>query len=116
MKKSEIDFTIELDDNNVPENIIWKASDTGDKTENTKAISVSLWDDNQKNTMRIDLWTKEMPVDEMKRFAVDCIGGLAQTVMNSTADEFMATEINALCDKLVEHLKKEQEQHPNNPK
>ena len=107
MKKSKINFTIELDENNVPENIIWNASDSGNKDLPTKAVALSLWDDEQKNTMRIDLWTKEMPVDEMKRFAIDCIGGLSQTVMNSTGDEFMASEINALCEKLVEHLKKE---------
>lgn len=107
MKKSEINFSIELDDNNVPEKILWLSSDTGDKPVSTKAISLSLWDDNQKNTMRIDLWTNEMPIDEMKRFSIDCIGGLAQTLMNSTGDEFMVAEMNVLCDKLVEHLKKE---------
>ena len=107
MKKSEIKLTIELDENNVPENILWNASDSGNKDVTTKAIALSLWDHDEKNTMRIDLWTKEMPVDEMKRFTIDCIGGLSQTVMNSTGDEFMASEINALCEKLVEHLKKE---------
>ncbi len=108
MPKSEINFTIELDDNNVPEKIFWGATDQGTKILETKAISLSLWDPSQENTMRIDLWTKEMPVEEMKRFTVDCLGGLAQTVLNSTADEFMASEINALCEKLVEHVKKEQ--------
>lgn len=109
MTKSEIKFTIELDSNNVPEKIEWSASETGDKLSETKTISLSLWDGDQKNTMRIDLWTKDMPVDEMKRFAVDCIGGMAQTIMNSTGDEFMTSEINKLCDTLVEHLRKEQE-------
>ena len=109
MTKSEINFSIELDENNVPENINWKASDTGNNPQNTKAISLSLWDDSQFNTMRIDLWTKEMPVDDMKRFTIDCMGGLAQTIMNSTGDEFMASEINSLCDKLVDYLKKDSE-------
>ena len=108
MTKSEIKFTIDLDDNNIPEKISWGATDQGTKIMETKAISLSLWDPSQENTMRIDLWTKEMPVEEMKRFTVDCLGGLAQTVLNSTADEFMASEINALCEKLVEHIKKEQ--------
>ena len=63
--------------------------------------------------MRIDLWTKDMPVDEMKRFYVDCLGGMAQSVLNSTGDEFMASQMNDLCDKLVEHLKKEAEQGGN---
>ncbi len=108
MKKSEINFSIDLDKDNIPEKIRWKASDSEQKDNlDTNAISVALWDNNQKNTMRIDLWTKDMPIDEMKRFHVDCIGGLAQTILNSTGDEFMANEMNSLCDKLVKHLKNE---------
>jgi gliding motility-associated protein GldC len=33
-----------------------------------KAIMLSVWDSKEKESMRIDLWTKEMPVDEMKIF------------------------------------------------
>jgi gliding motility-associated protein GldC len=55
--------------------------------------------------MRIDLWSKDMPVEEMNRFHIDCIGGLAQSILTSTGDEFMASEINALCERLVIHLK-----------
>jgi hypothetical protein len=47
-----------------------------------------------------------MPVDEMKRFYVDCLGGIAQNVLTATGDEHMSGEINALCDRLVAHLKK----------
>ena len=72
----------------------------------TKAISVALWDHIQKNTLRIDLWTKEMPVEEMKRFYVDCLGGIAQNVLTATGDEHMSQEINSLCDRLVSYLKK----------
>jgi gliding motility-associated protein GldC len=108
MKKSTITFTVELDEKNMPERISWDATDKPDPGETeTKSISVSLWDHKQKNTLRIDLWTKDMPVDEMKRFHLDCIGGLAQSILNSTGDESMANEINQLCEKLVEHIKKE---------
>lgn len=108
MNSSEILFKIDLDKENIPEKINWSATDSEKKEhQETNAISVALWDNEQKNTMRIDLWTNDMPVDEMKRFHVDCIGGLAQTILNATGDEFMAKEINALCDRLVEYLKKE---------
>ena len=105
MRKSTIEFTIELDEQNVPEKIVWDATDKPEEglTE-TKAISIALWDQQQKNTMRIDLWTKEMPVDEMKRFYIDCIGGLAQSALTATGDEYLANEMNALCEKLVKHV------------
>ena len=108
MKKSDINISVELDDQNVPEKIFWEADDmeTGGKKE-SKSMSLSLWDHGTKNTLRIDLWSKDMPVEEMKRFYIDCIGGMAQSILNSTGDEYMSSELNAVCDKFVEHLKKE---------
>lgn len=107
MKKSTIQFDIELDSSNIPEKIQWDANDKpeGGLTE-TKSISISVWDHVEKNTLRIDLWTKDMPVDDMKRFYVESIGGMAQSVLRATGDEFMAQEMDALCDKLVEYLRK----------
>ena len=105
MRKSKIEFTIELDEQNIPEKIQWDATDKPeDGISETKAISIALWDQSEKNTMRIDLWTKEMPVDEMKRFYIDCIGGLAQSALTATGDEYLASEMNALCEKLVKHV------------
>ncbi|MBS1490650.1 MAG: gliding motility protein GldC [Bacteroidetes bacterium] len=105
MKKSEIIFKIELDQNNIPEKILWDASDKPEPgLSESKSISLALWDHQQKNTLRIDLWTKDMPVNEMKRFYIDCLGGLAQSVLTSTGDEQMSAEINELCEKLAQAL------------
>ena len=108
MKESSINFTIHLDQNNVPDKIFWDATDKPDAglTE-TKSISIALWDHLQKNTLRIDLWAKDMPVEEMKRFYIDCLGGLAQSMLSSTGDEVMANETNALCERLADHLRKD---------
>ena len=117
MKKSDINIIVSLDEANVPEKITWTASDAhgssqADTSEpaqpsQSKAMSLSFWDDHQKNTLRIDLWTKEMPVNEMKRFCIDAIGGLAQTTLNATGDAYMAQEINNLCELLVQHVERE---------
>jgi len=48
-----------------------------------------------------------MPVDDMKKFYIDCLGGLAQSILTATGDEFLATETHALCDRLVAHLKQQ---------
>ena len=110
MKKSEINLTIHLDDDQVPEKIFWDATDKGsDDTESSaNAVSLSIWDHLQANTLRIDLWTKQMPVDEMKRFSIDTIGGIAQSILSATGDTYMSDEINKLCDKLVKHVEEEQ--------
>ena len=107
MKKSTIQFTVELDDQNVPERITWEASDKPeDQSPETKSISLAIWDHEAKNTLRIDLWSKDMPVHEMKRFYIDCIGGLAQSVLQATGDEKMSEEMSALCDRLVQYVAK----------
>lgn len=105
MKQSTINFKVELDEKNTPERIIWDASDKPDELSETKSISLSLWDHVQKNTLRIDLWTKDMPINEMKRFYIDCLGGLAQSSLTATGDEYMSNEMNSLCEKLAKHLK-----------
>jgi len=109
MKKSTISFEIELDAQNMPERMVWEATEkpSGGITE-TKAITLSLWDHEQKNSLRIDLWTKDMPVPDMKRFYIDCIGGLAQSLLTATGDEWMTTEMRALCDRLSAHVRKEE--------
>ena len=66
--KSKITFTVGLDENRVPEQISWNAEDGGINNETSKAVMLSVWDHKKKDTLRMDLWTKDMPVDEMKQF------------------------------------------------
>ena len=66
MKESEIKIKISLDENKVPEQIHWTAEDAGERDQKSEAVLISLWDAKQQNSLRIDLWTKEMKVDEMK--------------------------------------------------
>lgn len=112
MRKSDIKFLIELDQQNIPEKISWEATDnpTG-KREETKAVSLSIWDPYQKNTLRIDLWTKDMVVEDMKQFVVESISGMAEMIKNATNDEFMSGEMKELCKKLVKHIDEEQKKN-----
>ena len=65
---SEIKFTVELDENKIPEKLSWDAQDGGISNEETKAVLISVWDAKQKETLKMDLWTKDMPLEEMKHF------------------------------------------------
>ncbi|GAB4335602.1 MAG: gliding motility protein GldC [Flammeovirgaceae bacterium] len=108
MKLSEIKFNVELDDQNIPDKIFWRATDGASQgLEETKAISISVWDHLYKESLRIDLWAKDMPVHELKRFYIDIVGGLANSLRTATGDEFMASEMDKLCSKLVTHLQNE---------
>lgn len=107
MKKSKINFEVELDENSIPENIVWEATDKPGDADHTNAISIAVWDDIEKNTMRLDLWTKEMPIHEMKKFYIDALGGMAQSILNATGDENISKALNDLSDKLGKNLEEE---------
>ncbi len=92
-KKSTITIEVELDDNKVPESLHWSAPDGGVEQEESKAILLSLWDDQQKEAMRIDLWTKEMPMDDMKRFFHQVFHTMAESYQRATNEEDVAQEI-----------------------
>ncbi|KAF2515314.1 gliding motility protein GldC [Flavobacterium foetidum] len=101
---SEIKFNIELDENRVPEKLSWTAQDGGVEKEEAKAIMLSIWDSKAKETMRIDLWTKDMPVDEMKIFFHQTLVAMSDTFKRATDDEKMADTMKDFCDYFAEKL------------
>lgn len=101
---SEIKFLVELDENRVPEKLLWTAQDGGVEQEETKAIMLSIWDCKAKESMRIDLWTKDMPVDEMKIFFHQTLVAMSETFKRATNDEKMADSMKDFCDYFAEKL------------
>ena len=101
---SEIKFEIELDSNRVPEKLFWTAEDGGIAKEEAKAIMLSIWDSKAKETMRIDLWTKDMPVDEMKIFFHQTLVAMSDTFNRATNDEKMTNTMKDFCDYFAEKL------------
>ena len=101
---SEIKFNIELDENRVPEKLTWSAQDGGVQAEEAKANMLSIWDSKAKETMRIDLWTKDMPVDEMKIFFHQTLVAMSDTFKRATDDEKMSDTMKDFCDYFAEKL------------
>ena len=101
---SEIKFKIALDENKVPEEISWTAADGGIDKQAAKAIMISVWDHKKKDTLRMDLWTKDMPVDEMKQFYHQTLVAMADTFERATADEKMGATMRDFCDYFAEKL------------
>lgn len=101
---SEIKFTVQLDEHRVPESLSWTAQDGGIDDQQTKAIMLSIWDNNAKETLRIDLWTKDMPVDEMKQFFHQTLVAMSDTYQRATNDEKMADTMRDFCEYFAEKL------------
>lgn len=95
MKTTEISFKVTVDENNLPSKIQWNAPDTGESSE-CRSMMVALWDSNENNTLRIDLWTKDMMVDEMKKFYLQNIITLTDTYVRATGDEASAKKVKEL--------------------
>mgnify|MGYP000090635723 CR=1 FL=1 len=105
MKKSEIKFTVELDDENLPEKITWEATDNSTREAlSCKSIMVALWDHNYKNTLRIDLWTKDMPVDEMKRFFYETLMTMGDSFERATGEKLIVEDLRDYCAHFAEKM------------
>ena len=101
---SEISLQIELDENRVPEKINWTAPDSGVDHSETKATMLSVWDEKAQETLRIDLWTKEMPVDQMKKYVHQNLLALADTLEKAANEGERAKELRHYAVEMGEKL------------
>jgi gliding motility-associated protein GldC len=92
MKTSEIKFKVTVDENHLPQKIEWDAPDSGEKSD-AKSVMIALWDAQENNTLRIDLWTKDMSIDEMKKFYHQNIMSLTDTYVKATNDHATAESV-----------------------
>ncbi|WP_397363623.1 gliding motility protein GldC [Olleya sp. R77988] len=101
---SEITLKVKLDENKVPEKLNWTAQDGGITNAEAKAMMLSVWDSAAKESLRIDLWTKDMPVDEMKIFFHQTLVAMSDTFNRATQDEKMTATMKDFCDYFAEKL------------
>ena len=101
---SEIRLKVGLDENRVPEELSWSAQDGGVDNEEAKAMLLSVWDSKNQESLKIDLWTKDMPVDEMKTFFHQTLLTMADTFYKATQDEKMTATMKDFCDYFAEKL------------
>ena len=101
---SDITITVGLDENRIPEEISWTAKDGGVENAKSKSMMISVWDHDQKDTLRMDLWTKDMPVDEMKQFYHQTLVAMADTFERATNDDKMSATMRDFCDYFAEKL------------
>lgn len=97
VKKSEIKVNIGLNENKLPLEMKWTASDGNIVDQDAKAMFLSLWDPNEKNTMKIDLWTKDLTVDEMKQFFHQTLLTMADTFENATGEKNISEDLRDYC-------------------
>lgn len=106
-KVNQIIFNVELDEKNIPEKITWNATDAGNNNEKeTKSVMLSIWDGEEKNTLRLDLWTKEMRVDEMRSHFLQTLMTASESFHKATGNPFVMDDMKKFCESLAEKTNK----------
>ncbi|MGN6494042.1 MAG: gliding motility protein GldC [Agriterribacter sp.] len=94
MQQSTITIDVTLDPQKMVQQITWNASSSSaEETQQAKAMMLALWDGKEKSAMRIDLWTKEMMVDEMGDFFYQTLMTMADTYNRATKQTQLVEEI-----------------------
>src|SRR6195952_4783090 len=96
MTENSIQIQVRLDENKMPSEINWSAPDNSiENTRKAKAFLLSLWDGSDKAALRIDLWTKDMMIDEMEDFFYQTLMTMADTYKRATRHEDLAVEMKS---------------------
>jgi gliding motility-associated protein GldC len=98
-KVSKIKFLVELDANKIPQKIHWQADDAGfEGYKEAKSMLLSLWDKHELVTLGMDLWTKEMTIEEMNIHYHQILVRMAESYTRATQNpeiEFMIKKFAA---------------------
>lgn len=104
-KESEVKIQVSLDENNVPEKIVWNAPDVGSVSE-SKSAFLSVWDKKEKKTLSLNLWTKEFNTDEMKQFFHQTLVSMVESFERAVPDEEeLVKDLYATCNYFAEKTK-----------
>ena len=108
MKENKITLGVTLDDGNMPEKLTWQAEDNPDglkEPAESKAILLSIYDKETSDTLKIDLWTKKMTIEEMDHFFFQTLNAMSDTYEKATKNKLLAEDMR----KFVEYFGKKTE-------
>ena len=107
MTQSTIAIDVTLDDQKIPHQILWNASQSSsEEKQDAKAIMISFWDGKERAALRIDLWTKEMMVDEMADFYYQTMMTMADTFDRATHQTELVVEMKDFAKQFYNKFKK----------
>jgi gliding motility-associated protein GldC len=109
MARSSISIDVILDADRVPEQIMWNATDTtAEAARKAKAMMLAFWDGADKTALRIDLWTKDMMVDEMADFFYQTFMTMAETYHRATQDPNLTGDMKQFAKEFYNKFREQQ--------
>ena len=103
--KKILKFEVTLDENNLPEGIDMLGDEVDDSSINLKALMIAAWDSKKKETLRVDIWTKDMPVNDMFILYHQNMMGMATSLEKSTGESKLAEGLRDYCAFFAEKTK-----------
>jgi gliding motility-associated protein GldC len=95
-RTSEITVKVHLGEDNVPVHMEWTASDAQFKGfKPCNSAMLGFWDTEDQNALRLDLWTKEMRIDEMDKFFYQTFLVMADSYLRATGNSKGANDMKA---------------------
>lgn len=95
VKESEIRIKVGLNAEKIPVQILWAAPDNPghEQFQPVKALLMALFDGEHQDTLKMDLWTKELQVVEMDRLMFQTLRSLADTYYKATQNKELASDM-----------------------
>ncbi len=104
MAENKIEIEVITDENHIPTEINWTAPNEKIKSKSAKAMTLVFWDDESASTMNMDLWTKDMSVEEMRHFICQSMMLLADTFERATNDKAHAEAVRGFTTELAKRV------------
>jgi gliding motility-associated protein GldC len=116
MNQSTITIDVALDSDKIPEQITWNATQsTAEADQKAKAMMLSFWDGKDKAALRIDLWTKDMMMDEMADFVYQNIMTMADNFERATRQQELAGDMKKFAKAFIQKFQQSQMKASENP-
>jgi gliding motility-associated protein GldC len=107
--QSTIKIDVTLDQGRMPSEISWSASDsTADTAKKAKAMMLAFWDGADKTALRMDLWTRDMMIDEMADFFYQTIMSMADTYNRATKQTELVEDMKNFAREFYKKFHEEQ--------
>ena len=104
---ADIHIRVVRDARNDIDTIRWSATDAPiPDDQDARAMILALWDAEERNSLRIDLWTKEMSVEDMNDFFFQTLLTLADTYKNATSNDEIMSDIKHFAREFAEKASK----------
>lgn len=102
---SKITLHIGLGEDKIPNKIQWESEGKNKTIRDADAFMLHVWDKEDKGTYNIELWTKDMLLDDMNLFYFQTLMTMSETYKRASNDPEMAAWIKDFAIQFGEKLK-----------